>query len=96
MRRNMPRGVSQMPKARSPSTSAMASVIMPAGLVKFMNQARGARTAVRSAMVRITGMVRSAKAMPPGPVVSCPSTPCASGTVSSTMRLCMPPTRMAE
>ena len=69
---------------------------MPAGFVKFMNQARGARAAVRSAIIRMTGIVRSAKAMPPGPVVSCPSTPCASGTVSSTIRLAMPPTRIAE
>ena len=96
MRRNMPRGVSQMPNARSPSTSAMASVIIPAGFVKFMNHARGARAAVRSAIIRMTGIVRSAKAMPPGPVVSWPSTPWASGTVSSTMRLAMPPTRIAE
>ena len=74
----------------------MASVIIPAGFVKFMNQAFGARAAVRSAMSRITGMVRSANAIPPGPVVSWPSTPWPSGTVSSTIRLAMPPTRIAE
>ena len=37
----------------------MASVIMPAGLVKLMTQASGARALTRSATSRATGIVRS-------------------------------------
>ena len=36
----------------------MASVIMPAGLVKFMTYAAGASSAIRSATWIMTGMVR--------------------------------------
>ena len=43
----------------------------------------------------MAGIVRSAKQMPPGPVVSCPSTPWPSGTPSSTVRPSSPPTRIA-
>ena len=48
---------------------------MPAGLVKLTTHAPGARSATVSASRTISGIVRSAKQMPPGPVVSCPSTP---------------------
>ena len=67
--------MSQIPTARSPSTRWSASVTIPAGLVKLTSQAPGARLAVRSASPTIAGIVLSAKQMPPGPVVSCPSTP---------------------
>ena len=50
---------------------------MPAGLVKLTSQAPGARRTVRSARSTMAGIVRSAKQMPPAPIVSCPSTPCA-------------------
>ena len=69
---------------------------IPAGLVKLMTQAPGARSATVSASRSIAGIVRSAKQMPPGPVVSCPSTPRASGTDSSTTRPSSRPTRMAR
>ena len=67
-----------MPTARSPSTCWTASVTIPAGLVKLISQAlgRAARRSSRRART-IAGIVRSAKQMPPGPVVSCPSTPSA-------------------
>ena len=64
-----------MPTARSPSTCWTASVTMPAGLVKLISHASGARSAIVSASSTMVGIVRSAKQMPPGPVVSCPSTP---------------------
>ena len=44
----------------------------------------------------MAGIVRSAMANPPGPVVSCPSTPCLSGTSSSTARAASCPGRIAE
>ena len=53
-------GVSQMPTTRSPSTVRMASVTMPAGLVKVMVQASGATSAMTRAMSRATGRVRRA------------------------------------
>ncbi len=59
-----------MPMARSPRMSRSASVTRPAGFVKFRNHASGARVATRAASVRMTGSVRSANAMPPGPTVS--------------------------
>ena len=40
--RNRPIGESQMPITRSPSTRLIASVTMPAGLVKLMTHADGA------------------------------------------------------
>ena len=45
---------------------------------------------------RITGTVRSAKQIPPGPVVSWPTTPSSSGTCSSTTRPSSWPTRIAQ
>ncbi len=69
---------------------------MPAGLVKLMTHAPGARSATVVASLSISGIVRSAKQIPPGPVVSCPSTPRASGTDSSTTRPSSRPTRIAE
>ena len=68
---------------------------IPAGLVKLTSQAPGARRAVRSARSTMAGIVRSAKQMPPAPIVSWPSTPCPSGTPSSTVRPSSPPTRIA-
>jgi hypothetical protein len=59
-----------MPTTRSPSTRCIASVIIPAGLVKLMTHACGATSATRSATRIATGTVRSPKAMPPAPVVS--------------------------
>ena len=72
-----------MPTARSPSTCWTASVTIPAGFVKLISHAFGACCAIVSASRTITGIVRSAKQMPPGPVVSWPSTPSPSGTSSS-------------
>ena len=85
-----------MPTARSPSTCWTASVTIPAGLVKLISQAFGACLAIVSASRTMTGIVRSAKQMPPGPVVSCPSTPIPSGTSSSTTRPSSWPTRIAQ
>ena len=87
--------MSQIPIARSPSTACSASVTIPAGLVKFTSHARGARAAIASASATIAGIVRSAQQIPPGPVVSCPSTPSPSGTDSSTTRPSSRPTRIA-
>ncbi len=47
-----------MPITRSPSTRCIASVIMPAGLVKLMTHACGATAAIRSATRSATGTVR--------------------------------------
>ena len=69
---------------------------IPAGLVKLISQAPGARAAIASASATISGIVRSAKQIPPGPVVSCPSTPSASGTCSSTTRPSSRPERIAQ
>ena len=95
-RRHRADGVSQMPIARSPSTCWAASVTMPAGLVKLTSQPRGARAATCSASATIAGIVRSAKQIPPGPIVSWPSTPWPSGTASSTVRPSSWPTRTAD
>ena len=59
---------------------------MPAGFMKLISHAPGARPAIVSARAAIAGIVRRAKQMPPGPVVSCPSTPSPSGTLPSTTR----------
>ncbi|CAM5728211.1 hypothetical protein SANTM175S_07884 [Streptomyces antimycoticus] len=48
-----------MPITRSPSTRCIASVTMPAGLVKSMTHASGATVAIRSAIRSATGSVRS-------------------------------------
>ena len=85
-----------MPTARSPSTVRIASVTIPAGLVKLMTQASGATSAIVRAMSRATGIVRRAKARPPGPMVSWPSSPSPRATRSSTVRASAPPTRTAE
>ncbi len=47
-----------MPTTRVPSTCCIASVIMPAGLVKLMTHAEGASAATRSATWTATGTVR--------------------------------------
>ena len=57
--RNSPTGESQMPITRSPSTRLIASVTMPAGLVKLMTHADGARSCTASAIRNATGIVRS-------------------------------------
>ena len=69
---------------------------MPAGFVKLISQALGARAAIVSASAIIGGIVRSAKQIPPGPVVSWPSTPRPSGTLSSTTRPSSWPARIAQ
>src|SRR5690349_14698188 len=89
-------GESQMPTTRSPRIGVSASVIIPAGFVKLTSHASGAWRATATAMSRIGPSVRSANAIPPGPTVSWPSTPCASGTASSTIRPSRPPTRIAH
>src|SRR5699024_1730752 len=91
-----PIGVSQMPTTRSPSTVRIASVTIPAGLVKLMTQAPGAACATVRAMSRATGIVRNAKARPPGPIVSWPSSPRARATRPSTVPASAPPPRTAE
>ena len=68
---------------------------IPAGLVKLISQACGARRAIVSASATITGIVRRAKQIPPGPTVSWPSTPSPSGTASSIARPSSRPTRTA-
>ncbi len=45
----------------------MASVTIPAGFVKLISHACGARSAITCATRTISGIVRSAKQMPPGP-----------------------------
>ena len=69
-------------------------VTMPTGFVKSMIHASGfARSRVTSASCRATGMVRSALAKPPAPVVSWPMVPNRRGSVSSTRRAAWPPIR---
>ena len=85
-----------MPITRSPSTRWTASVTIPAGLVKFTSHASGAWSRIVSASRIICGIVRSAKQIPPGPVVSCPRTSSASGTDSSITRPSSRPTRIAQ
>ena len=89
-------GESQTPTTRPSRIGCTASVTMPAGLVKLISHASGARAAIVSASAVIAGIVRSAKQMPPGPVVSWPSTPSPSGTLSSTTRPSSWPTRIAQ
>ncbi len=84
-----------MPMTRSPRCADIASVTMPAGLVKLMTQASGASSATRCAIRVITGIVRSPYEMPPAPTVSCPSTPASSATRSSMTRPSSPRTRTA-
>jgi hypothetical protein len=59
-----------MPITRSPRNGSIASVTIPAGLVKLMTQADGASAAIRRAMSVATGNVRSPYAIPPAPTVS--------------------------
>jgi hypothetical protein len=54
--------------------------------VKFTRRAPGATSSIVRACSSIAGIVRNAIANPPGPVVSCPSTPCFSGSASSKVR----------
>ena len=68
---------------------------IPTGFVKSTIQAPSAASSrARSAIESTTGTVRSAFARPPAPVVSWPTQPHASGTVSSESRACWPPTRI--
>ena len=84
----------QSPTARWPASSS-ARVTIPTGFVKSTIQAPSAASSrARSAMDSTTGTVRSAFARPPAPVVSWPTQPHASGTVSSESRACWPPTRI--
>ena len=55
-----------MPTTRSPRTDCIASVIIPAGLVKLMTHASGASAATRSATWTATGTVRRPYESPPG------------------------------
>ena len=81
------------PTARCPASSS-ALVTMPTGLVKSMSHAPGAaRRRASSAISSTSGMVRSALASPPAPVVSCPTQQKSSGHVSSLSRAACPPTR---
>ena len=68
---------------------------IPTGFVKSTIHASWAESSrTRSAISSTTGTVRSALASPPAPVVSWPTQPQASGTVSSESRACCPPTRI--
>ena len=82
-----------MPTTRVSPDAVSACVIRPAGFVKLMTHASGARRRTLATRSVKTGMVRRAIAQPPGPVVSCPTTPYASGTCSSMIRPARPPTR---
>src|SRR5205823_8619 len=82
-----------MPTTRVSADAVNAWVIRPAGFVKLMTHASGARRRTLATRSVKTGMVRRAIAQPPGPVVSCPTTPYASGTCSSMIRPARPPTR---
>ena len=86
-----------MPTTRPPSTSWIASVTRP-GRVREVDEPRLRRALGRPPRRarRITGTVRSAKQIPPGPVVSWPTTPSSSGTCSSTTRPSSWPTRIAQ
>src|SRR2546426_859138 len=70
-------------------------MITPTGFVKFTRNASGATSAINRAYSSMTGMVRMAIANPPGPVVSCPSTPYLRGSCSSSARARSCPTRIA-
>lgn len=65
---------------------------MPTGFVKSTIHACGASARTTEAISSTTGTVRSALASPPAPVVSCPTQPQRSGSVSSTSRAACPPT----
>ncbi len=92
----MPPGVSQTPTARTFPCAEIAWVIRPAGLVKLIRTAFGEQRLSSSQYDSTTGMVRSAIAQPPGPVVSWPTMPRRSATSSSMTRPRSPPTRIAE
>ena len=70
-----------------------ASVTIPAGLVKFTNQASGQRRFISSIIAKMTGIVRNALNIPPAPFVSWPNTPWDKGIRSSLMRASNNPTR---
>jgi len=55
---NIPTGESQIPTTRSPSTRDIASVTIPAGLVKLMTWLSGATRCTVSAMRIASGTVR--------------------------------------
>ncbi len=63
------------PTVGTPPWRSSASVMIPEGFVKLMIHAPGARSRTRAAIPRRTGIVRSALANPPAPVVSCPMQP---------------------
>ncbi len=65
-----PDGVSQTPTARTLPWAVTACVMRPAGLVKLIRTAPGEHWLSSSQYDSTTGMVRSAIAQPPGPVVS--------------------------
>ena len=86
-----------MPTARSPSTCWTASVTIPAGFVKLISHAPGARSAIASASATITGIVRSAKQMPARPGRLLPEhAERRAGRSSSTTRPSSWPTRIAQ
>ena len=72
---------------------ATASVTIPAGLVKLMMKASGANSSTFRAISSSTGMVRSALAKPPTPVVSWPIRPYFKPRRSSAARAGSWPTR---
>ena len=86
-------GTLQSPMDRIAECFSTASVTIPEGLVKLISQASGQYFSISRQIDRITGIVRSALAKPPGPVVSCPMMPNSSGIFSSWERASNPPTR---
>ncbi|GFP40555.1 hypothetical protein HKBW3S47_02252, partial [Candidatus Hakubella thermalkaliphila] len=69
----------------------IAWVTIPDGLVKFINQVSGLTSCIKEATSHIFGIVLTAIANPPGPVVSCPKTPNLKGTFSSIILTSSPP-----
>ena len=86
-------GTLQSPIARNSVWRRRSSVISPAGFVKLTRTAPGASRATIRAISSITGIVRSAFAKPPTPVVSCPIRPNSRPSSSSRWRAACPPTR---
>ena len=76
-----------------PNSLIAASVTIPAGLVKLINQAFGHCCRISSIIEPITGIVRIALSIPPAPFVSCPKIPCDNGIRSSFTRASSSPTR---
>ena len=76
-------GTLQRPTTRSEVCRRSSSVIRPAGFVKLTSVAPGALRSTSRAIASMTGIVRSAFAKPPMPVVSCPISPNARPASSS-------------